>query len=247
MSEGDELGQAPKGYKYKRTRCDRQYLRGWVRVVTLEPLLVIRNISAEDLQDVRRMFRMKVYALISISGDPFIPAGKWNSTTVDYEGGTDPTWKTQFSFTLHDPSLHRNLQRLNFQFYCERSLGDKIVGEFSTPVKSLFDKVGNHNVSSSGCYPVTSSSGGEQGAVKFTFEFGQPLARVVTPPRSQLPPRPQVHVQPTVDVQLNLNISGIVRRRGYTAACDDDNELACDDDELACDDCCDEEDDYDDF
>ena len=114
-------------------------------------------------------------------------------------------------------------------------------------MKSLFDKVGNRNVSSSGCYPVTSSSGGEQGAVKFTFEFGQPLARVVTPPRSQLPPRPQVHVQPTVDVQLNLNISGDCLQQGYTAACDDDNELACDDDELACDDCCDEEDDYDDF
>ena len=244
MSEGDELGQAPKGYKYKRTQTSALYQ---VSTMELCRSLVMRNISAEDLQDVRRIFRMKVYALVSISGDPFIPAGKWNSTTVDYEGGTDPTWKTQFSFTLHDPSLHRNFQRLNFQFYCERSLGDKIVGEFSIPVKSLFDKVGNRDVSSSGCYPVTNSSGGEQGAVKFTFEFGQPLARVVTPPRSQLPPRPQVHVQPTVDVQLNLNISGDCLQQGYTAACDDDNELACDDDELACDDCCDEEDDYDDF
>lgn len=90
MSEGDELGQAPKGYKYKRTQTSALYQ---VSTMELCRSLVIRNISAEDLQDVRRIFRIKVYALVSISGDPFIPAGKWNSTTVDYEGGTDPPGK----------------------------------------------------------------------------------------------------------------------------------------------------------
>ena len=134
---------------------------------------IITKLCAKDLENIRYMGSMKVYAVASVTGGP--STNSEFTTSVDYKGETNPKWnKSRISLTLHEISLQSNLLSLSITFYCERSFrDDKYVGSASIPIKSLFDSVsGDTTASKAVQYPVVSALGGEQGFVKFTFQFG---------------------------------------------------------------------------
>ncbi|KAJ9696444.1 hypothetical protein PVL29_008595 [Vitis rotundifolia] len=153
----------------------------------------ITDLSAEDLEDVRLILKMKVYAIVSISGDPFIDPNRWYSTAVDYQGRTCPRWNnTFFHFTLHDPSLFTNRLHLMFRFYCERTFHhNRYIGGITAPVKCLFDLAGVLDSFYHVSFPVKLPSGGEKGFLKLSFRFGKSLPRLIRPappwPPQQLP------------------------------------------------------------
>ncbi|XP_028102479.1 eisosome protein SEG2-like [Camellia sinensis] len=139
--------------------------------------LVITNISAKNLRDIRFFGKMKVYAVISITGGPSTGHKSEFRTSVDYERETNPKWKnTRMDFRLHNPSLQNNLLYLNINFYCTRILGDKHVGGVCVSVKRLFDMTSRNGTASQAVrYPVVTSSGEKQGFVDFSFAFGEPI------------------------------------------------------------------------
>ncbi|KAJ4835533.1 hypothetical protein Tsubulata_041076 [Turnera subulata] len=158
--------------------------------------LKITNLRAEDLQDVRYVFKMRVYAVITVSGDPFVDPKEEHRTPVDSAGGTNPSWNTHLNFILHEPSLQSNRIHLFVNFHSDRAIGDELIGEAIVPVKDLFLRAGNHNTAAQPvCYPVTRRSGRVQGRVMFASTFGNVFAsaeakRPLLPPPTPPPPPP---------------------------------------------------------
>ncbi|GMP87747.1 hypothetical protein CsSME_00039993 [Camellia sinensis var. sinensis] len=137
---------------------------------------VITNLSATELVDIRLFGRMKVYAVVSISGGPPTGYNTEFTTHVDMEGNNNPKWNTVMDFRLHDPSLRNNLLYLNFNFHCRRTLGDKFIGQVSVPINPLLAMIsGNRTASQAVRYPVTTLSGEMHGFVDFCFGFGNPI------------------------------------------------------------------------
>lgn len=93
--------------------------------------------SAKDVPNVRYLGKMKVYAKVSISGDP-------NSelvTPVDNKGETNPLWNYQINYILADQAvqLREGTANVVIRLYCKRLLGDRYIGEANINLKSLFD------------------------------------------------------------------------------------------------------------
>ncbi|GMQ08566.1 hypothetical protein CsSME_00052237 [Camellia sinensis var. sinensis] len=70
---------------------------------------VITNLSATELEYIRLFGRMKVHAVVSISGGPPTGYNTEFTTHVDMEGNNNPRWNTVMDFKLHDLSLRNNL------------------------------------------------------------------------------------------------------------------------------------------
>ncbi|THF95150.1 hypothetical protein TEA_020331 [Camellia sinensis var. sinensis] len=80
-------------------------------------------ISASDLEDVRKVFKMKVHARVSINS----LAEK--RTEADKHGGTSPKWSCTVEYTIGEYAVIQQGVMLVIKLYCERKLGDKYVGE----------------------------------------------------------------------------------------------------------------------
>ncbi|RVX01884.1 hypothetical protein CK203_019397 [Vitis vinifera] len=61
----------------------------------------IALLSAQGLENVREKFRMKVYAQLSIPGNPRTK----RETPVDKEGETDPAWNFTIRFTIGNQAV----------------------------------------------------------------------------------------------------------------------------------------------
>ncbi|KAL7172176.1 hypothetical protein ACSBR2_031800 [Camellia fascicularis] len=175
---------------------------------------VITNLSATELEDIRLFGKMKVYAVVSISGGP--PTGYNTEFTshVDMEGNSNPKWNTVMDFRLHDPSLRNNLLYLNFNFHCRRTLGDKFIGRVSVPINPLLAMIsGNRTASQAVRYPVTTLSGEMHGFVDFCFGFGNPIrplgpqqpAPQWQPPPPPPPPPPPAAADVASEAQVEVN------------------------------------------
>ncbi|XP_047961815.1 protein SRC2 homolog [Salvia hispanica] len=92
-------------------------------------------VSADNLPDVRSFGRMKVYAEVSINGEPDTS----RLTTVDTEGETNPRWNFPLEYTIEEASLQNPELVVGVKLYCERTLGDRYIGEVNISVKGLFD------------------------------------------------------------------------------------------------------------
>ncbi|CAK9158324.1 unnamed protein product [Ilex paraguariensis] len=103
----------------------------------------LKLISATNLRDVRKIFRMKVYAVVTIAGK----AKTERRTPVDKEGETNPTW----NFTL------------------QYMIGELAVQNEGIEVHPNVNGGGANILTRQ----VQSSSGISQGELKFSFGFGE--------------------------------------------------------------------------
>ncbi|KAL1543870.1 protein SRC2 [Salvia divinorum] len=123
-------------------------------------------VGAEDLPDIRRLGRMKVFAVVSVNGFT-------GTTNTDRDGETNPTWDFPFVFNLSEAHLQRGPGvDAVVDLYCETTLGgDKIVGRAVIPVKTLFDR-GIKSKSSLG-FPVAGTASGRL-YIRYCFEEKDP-------------------------------------------------------------------------
>ena len=96
----------------------------------------ITLVSADNLPDIRNFGQMKVYAVVSLSGISETAM----KTEADMEGETNPRWNTYIDYTVTESFLREGGLQVVVKLYCERTLGDKLVGEVRIDVKSLFDR-----------------------------------------------------------------------------------------------------------
>ncbi|KAG6435962.1 hypothetical protein SASPL_100843 [Salvia splendens] len=97
----------------------------------------ITLVSANNLENVRRFGEMKVYAKVSLNEE----TGTITKTNVDTVGGLNPRWNFQVGYTISDSAFtgQRGAVQVVVKLYCDRTLGDKYLGEVRIPIESLFD------------------------------------------------------------------------------------------------------------
>ncbi|CAN6453027.1 unnamed protein product [Victoria cruziana] len=83
----------------------------------------VRVLSAQDLEDVKHLSRMRTYAVV------YVEAGRTARTRVDEAGGTNPVWNETVSVTFDARLPETNvLAALNVDVYAHGHLHEKIVG-----------------------------------------------------------------------------------------------------------------------
>ncbi|XP_057793063.1 protein SRC2 homolog [Salvia miltiorrhiza] len=123
--------------------------------------LELTIVGAENLPDIRRLGRMKVYAVVSVDGCT-------GATNTDRDGETNPTWDFPFVYNISEAHLRRAGLDAVVDLYCETTLaGDKLVGRVVIPVKTLFDK----GITSQSClgFPVAGTVCGRL-YIRYCFE-----------------------------------------------------------------------------
>ncbi|KAI8566072.1 hypothetical protein RHMOL_Rhmol02G0011200 [Rhododendron molle] len=93
--------------------------------------LEINVISAKDLKKVNLFSKMQAYAVVSISGEP--RASQRQRTAVDRIGNASPAWNFPVKFTVEESAARSNRLAVTFRIRCERTLGDKDIGEVRKP------------------------------------------------------------------------------------------------------------------
>ncbi|KAL8482082.1 hypothetical protein ACS0TY_028287 [Phlomoides rotata] len=97
--------------------------------------LEITLVSANNLPNIRSIGMMEVYARVSVKGEPKTT----QKTPVDTRGETNPRWNFPVQFTISESSLRQPGVTVMVKLMCNRSLGDKLVGEVNIEVKNLFE------------------------------------------------------------------------------------------------------------
>ncbi|KAL3504101.1 hypothetical protein ACH5RR_033942 [Cinchona calisaya] len=93
-------------------------------------------ISARNLENVERKFRMKVYAVVSFNGIRKTE----KKTPVDKENGINPAWNLRIEYNIAEISLQNHCLMVVVKLYCKRKLGgDRYIGEVHMQVRDLFN------------------------------------------------------------------------------------------------------------
>ncbi|GKV31515.1 hypothetical protein SLEP1_g40197 [Rubroshorea leprosula] len=142
--------------------------------------LDINLISASDLKNVNLVSKMDVYAVVSLAGDSSNHKQKVK-TTVDRVGGSNPSWNFPIKFTVDETLAQQNRLLLVVNLKCERTLGDKEVGEVNVPVKELLDSTGNGGSMKFISYQVMKPSGKPKGMLNFSYKFGEKSVEATAP------------------------------------------------------------------
>ncbi|KZV33045.1 hypothetical protein F511_03311 [Dorcoceras hygrometricum] len=130
----------------------------------------ITLISAQDLENVRRLGKMKVYARVSIgSGNP--EAEKW--TPPDRHGESNPVWNFTMKYTICESMIQHYNTMLVIKLYCKRKLGDRYIGEMHAPMKQLFHDTKTAGGSSIMTFFVQKGCMNSQGLIRFCCRFGE--------------------------------------------------------------------------
>lgn len=129
----------------------------------------ITLISANDLEDVRKLFKMKVYGRVSLGSN--METEKW--TPPDKHGETNPAWNFTLKYAIAESMIQHYNTILIIKLYCKRKLGDRYIGEVHTPMKELFDYAVPCGGSAMVSYPVQKGSVNSQGVLKLSYRFGQ--------------------------------------------------------------------------
>lgn len=131
----------------------------------------ITLISANDLEDVRKLFKMKVYGRVSLgSNNNNVETEK--RTPADKHGETNPAWNWTVKYTIAESAVQHYSTMLVIKLYCKRKLGDRYIGEVHAPIKHLFDYAVPLGGSALVNYPVQKGSVNSQGVLKFSYRFG---------------------------------------------------------------------------
>lgn len=137
--------------------------------------LEINLISAKGLKQVNLFTKMDMYAVVSISdGDTKVDKQK---TPVDGEGDTNPTWNIPMKFTIDESAAQQDRLTLVFMLRCQRSLGDKDVGEVNVPIKELLNGVQDGKMTQFVRYQVRKPSGRPKGEFSFSYKFDEKVVR----------------------------------------------------------------------
>ncbi|KVI11218.1 protein SRC2 homolog [Cynara cardunculus var. scolymus] len=128
--------------------------------------------SANDLREVRRIFKMKVYAKVFIGGNQIME----KRTPVDKHGQTNPAWNYTMKYSISESWIHHHGTMLVIKLYCKRKLGDRYVGEVHQSLKQLYDYAYPMGGSAMVCFPVQMGSAESQGQLCFTYRFGEKVA-----------------------------------------------------------------------
>lgn len=147
--------------------------------------LDINVVSAKGLKDVNLIGKMDVYAVVSISGGSH-PKQKIK-TNVDKDSGSNPTWNYPMKFTVDEIAAQQNRLSLIFDFRCERSFGDKDIGQVVVPVKELLDSKCDENSMKFVTYQVRTSSGKPKGELNFSYKFGDKAVVQAVAPKAAEP------------------------------------------------------------
>ncbi|XP_059632722.1 protein SRC2-like [Cornus florida] len=139
--------------------------------------LEINVVSAKDLKKVNFITKMDVYVVVSIAGD----YSTKQKTIVDRDGDDNPTWNFPVKFTIDESAARQNRLTLVFNLRCERTLGDKDVGEVTVPVKELLDATGDDKPVQFVSYQVRKPSGKPKGQLSFSYKFGEKFAGATAP------------------------------------------------------------------
>lgn len=129
----------------------------------------ITLISANDLEDVRKIWNMEVYARVSIGCD--LKTKK--ITPVDRHGLTNPAWNFTMKYTTGESSVQHHGLMLVIKLYCKRKLGDRYIGEVHMSMKELYDYAYPCGGSALVSYPVQRGCVTSQGLLKFSYRFGE--------------------------------------------------------------------------
>ncbi|KAL2538710.1 protein SRC2-like [Forsythia ovata] len=132
---------------------------------------VLTLISAENLPNVRKLFKSEVYAKVSFGGDK----KTMRRTQVDKHGELNPAWNYIMKYTIGESGvIHYGLQ-LVIKFYCKRKLGDRYIGEIHTSIKELFDYANSRGGSAILSLPIKKGSTETGGVLNFSYKFGVPI------------------------------------------------------------------------
>ncbi|OWM74093.1 protein SRC2-like [Punica granatum] len=144
--------------------------------------LDINVISAKDIKDVNLFSKMDVYVVVSISGDPYNNSQK-AKTKVDRDGGKNPAWNCPMKFTIIESAAQEGGLALVFNLRCDRSLGDKDIGEVVVPIKELLSSAKEDEKSMrTVTYQVRKPSGKPKGELHFSYNFGDVVKGQEQPP-----------------------------------------------------------------
>ncbi|GLT94908.1 hypothetical protein SLE2022_126190 [Rubroshorea leprosula] len=135
--------------------------------------LEITLISAKDLQDVNLLYKMDVYAVVTINGDTQTK----QKTSVDKDCGSNPNWNHTMKFTVDEAAANQN--RLNFviRLVSDRHFGDKDIGEVVVTIEELIyskEKVLSYN--------VRMPNGKVKGTLNFSCKIGKKFSAPVAAP-----------------------------------------------------------------
>ncbi|GMN46429.1 hypothetical protein TIFTF001_015615 [Ficus carica] len=103
-------------------------------------------------------------------------------TNVHRGSGTNPTWNFPVTFTVDKSLAQNNRLTLVIKLVCDRSLGDKDIGEVNIPVKELLASMddGNNNNNNNSMkfvsYQVRKPSGKAKGELHFSYKFDEKVA-----------------------------------------------------------------------
>ncbi|CAI9778110.1 unnamed protein product [Fraxinus pennsylvanica] len=127
----------------------------------------ITLVSAKDLKDVRTCGRMKVYAEVSIGGEP----NTAKRTPADVKGKTNPNWDFKIEYTLGEKAMKEGDVDLTIKLYCERRLwSDIYVGEVNLSLKELFKK---RKSSDTSIKVKRNGSVDTKGTLNISYNFGK--------------------------------------------------------------------------
>ncbi|XP_047314138.1 protein SRC2 homolog [Impatiens glandulifera] len=127
-------------------------------------------IGANDLEVVRKVFKMKVYARISI-GSTNSETEKW--TPPDKHGEENPAWNYTMNYTIAETMVRHYGTMLVIKLYCRRKLGDRYVGEVHADMRDLYEHAQLYGGSAAMCYPVKKGSVSSKGELRFSCRFGE--------------------------------------------------------------------------
>ncbi|XP_009627791.1 protein SRC2-like [Nicotiana tabacum] len=129
----------------------------------------ITLISASDLEDVRKLFKMKVHARVSIGSNP----NTEKRTPTDKHGEINPAWNFSMKYTISESMIQYPNDMLVIKLYCKRKLGDRYIGEVHTSMKELYEYAYPNGGSAVMNYPVQKGSAQSQGVLRFSYRFGE--------------------------------------------------------------------------
>ncbi|KAL2459860.1 Uncharacterized protein Fot_54604 [Forsythia ovata] len=127
----------------------------------------ITLISANDLEVVRKVFKMEVHARVSIGSTPE------KRTPTDKHGETNPAWNFTMNYTISESMVQNFNNMVVIKLYCTRMFGDKYIGEVHTSIKELFDLAYPNGGCAVVSFPVLKGSVNSHGGLKLSYKFGE--------------------------------------------------------------------------
>ncbi|XP_047965758.1 uncharacterized protein LOC125210233 [Salvia hispanica] len=94
-------------------------------------------VSAENLDDIRNLGRMKVYAEVSLNAEKHTT----KKTNVDSLGGVNPSWNFPVKYMICESAFTGAQKPLTVavKLYCARTRGRKFLGQVEISAQSLFN------------------------------------------------------------------------------------------------------------